>query len=72
MAVSACGEGCHKEMELLLPNIMEGILPYLKDEVGLIEDHIAVNNCCRIRNVPENLTLANICELVALKIQNSC
>ena len=31
-ALMAYGEGFHKEMELLLPN-MEGILPYLKDEV---------------------------------------
>ena len=38
MAVSACGEGCHVQMEKLLPNIMEGILPYLKDSVSTDND----------------------------------
>nr|CAG4643007.1 EOG090X00U8 [Ilyocryptus agilis] len=31
MAVSAIGEGCHKEMEPLLPQIMDGILNFLRD-----------------------------------------
>ena len=38
MAVSACGEGCHVQMEKLLPNIMEGILPYLKDSVSIYNE----------------------------------
>ncbi|XP_076436016.1 importin-5-like isoform X1 [Babylonia areolata] len=31
MAVSACGEGCHSQMELMLDEIVNAILPYLKD-----------------------------------------
>uniref|UniRef100_A0A1W7RAB9 Importin-5 n=1 Tax=Hadrurus spadix TaxID=141984 RepID=A0A1W7RAB9_9SCOR len=31
MAVSAVGEGCHKQMEALLGQIVEGVLPYLQD-----------------------------------------
>ena len=33
MAVSACGEGCHAQMEGMLGEILEGILPFLKDPV---------------------------------------
>lgn len=32
MAVSAVGEGCYKQMEAMLPQIMEGILRFLADE----------------------------------------
>ncbi|XP_041352900.1 importin-5-like [Gigantopelta aegis] len=31
MAISACGEGCHTQMEAMLNTIMEAILPYLRD-----------------------------------------
>ncbi|XP_049800660.1 importin-5 [Schistocerca nitens] len=31
MALSAVGEGCHKQMENLLPQIMEGVLNFLRD-----------------------------------------
>ncbi|GLV41396.1 Karyopherin beta 3 [Carabus blaptoides fortunei] len=31
MAISAAGEGCHKQMEDILPNIMDGVLNYLQD-----------------------------------------
>ncbi|KAK7090444.1 importin-5-like [Littorina saxatilis] len=31
MAVSACGEGCHSQMELMLDEIVNAILPYLSD-----------------------------------------
>lgn len=31
MAISAAGEGCHKQMEDILPNIMDGVLTYLQD-----------------------------------------
>ncbi|EEC04565.1 Ran-binding protein, putative [Ixodes scapularis] len=31
MAVSAAGEGCHKQMEALLPQMIDGILKYLQD-----------------------------------------
>ncbi|XP_041482292.1 importin-5-like [Lytechinus variegatus] len=32
MAVSAVGEGCHKEMEALLQSVLDSVLPYLLDE----------------------------------------
>ncbi|KAL1132390.1 hypothetical protein AAG570_010345 [Ranatra chinensis] len=31
MAISAVGEGCNKQMEAILPQIMEGVLTYLQD-----------------------------------------
>ncbi|KAK2719944.1 importin-5-like [Artemia franciscana] len=31
MAISACGEGCHKQMEPILSQIMDGVLNYLAD-----------------------------------------
>ncbi|XP_076311257.1 importin-5-like isoform X2 [Tachypleus tridentatus] len=31
MAVSAIGEGCHRHMEASLPQLVDGILPYLQD-----------------------------------------
>ncbi|XP_013772605.1 importin-5-like [Limulus polyphemus] len=31
MAVSAIGEGCHRQMEATLPQLVDGILPYLQD-----------------------------------------
>lgn len=31
MAISAAGEGCHKQMEAMLDNIMQGVLKYLVD-----------------------------------------
>lgn len=34
MAVSAVGEGCHKQMEAILPQIMDGIMNYLQDPVS--------------------------------------
>ncbi|XP_063224188.1 importin-5 [Bacillus rossius redtenbacheri] len=32
MALSAVGEGCHKQMESMLPQIMEGVLNFLQDQ----------------------------------------
>lgn len=32
MAISAVGEGCHKQMEPLLPQIIDGVLIYLQDQ----------------------------------------
>ncbi|XP_013418000.1 importin-5-like isoform X1 [Lingula anatina] len=32
MAISACGEGCHKQMEQMLSNILEAVLPYTHDQ----------------------------------------
>lgn len=34
MAISACGEGCHKQMEERLDGIVEAILPKLFDPVS--------------------------------------
>jgi len=34
MAISAVGEGCHKQMEALLPQIMDGVIQYLQDPVN--------------------------------------
>lgn len=36
MAVSACGEGCHAQMEVMLANILECVIPYLKDPVCIL------------------------------------
>lgn len=36
MAISAIGEGCHKQMEALLPQIMDGVIQYLQDPVSMI------------------------------------
>jgi hypothetical protein len=33
MAISATGEGCHKEMSALLDDLVNGILVFLKDSV---------------------------------------
>jgi hypothetical protein len=32
MAISACGEGCHQQMEHILGSIVEAILPFLQDQ----------------------------------------
>lgn len=37
MAISAIGEGCHKQMEALLPQIMEGVIQYLQDPVSITD-----------------------------------
>jgi hypothetical protein len=36
MALSATGEGCHKEMAVLLDDLVNGILVFLKDSVGFV------------------------------------
>lgn len=35
MAISAVGEGCHKQMEPILPQIMDGVIQYLQDPVSM-------------------------------------
>lgn len=35
MAISATGEGCHKEMSAILDDLVNGILVFLKDPVSL-------------------------------------
>lgn len=34
MAISAAGEGCHKQMESFLPQIMEGVMNFINDPVS--------------------------------------
>jgi len=34
MAISAVGEGCHKQMEAMLPQIMNGVIIFLQDPVS--------------------------------------
>jgi importin-5 len=34
MAISACGEGCHQQMEAILGNIVDAVIPFLQDPVG--------------------------------------
>jgi hypothetical protein len=34
MAISATGEGCHKEMSVMLDDLVNGILVFLKDSVS--------------------------------------
>jgi hypothetical protein len=36
MAISASGEGCHKEMSVVLDDLVNGILVFLKDSVILL------------------------------------
>lgn len=33
MAISACGEGCHKQMEQMLNDVVEAVLPFMADPV---------------------------------------
>lgn len=34
MAISAVGEGCHKQMEAMLPQIMDVVIHHLQDPVS--------------------------------------
>jgi hypothetical protein len=36
MALSCVGEGCHKQMEAVLPEIMDGVLSFLQDSVSTL------------------------------------
>jgi hypothetical protein len=38
MALSCVGEGCHKQMEAVLPEIMDGVLSFLQDSVSALID----------------------------------
>jgi hypothetical protein len=40
MAISACAEGCHQQMEGMLNNILDAVLPFLKDPVSLNIDNL--------------------------------
>lgn len=46
MAISAVGEGCHKQMEAILPQIMDGVIQYLQDPVSVI---VLYNSVCTPR-----------------------
>ena len=35
MAISAVGEGCHKQMEDILKQIMDGVVNFLQDPVSI-------------------------------------
>ena len=35
MAISATGEGCHKQMESYLPEIMNGVINFINDPVSI-------------------------------------
>jgi len=37
MAISAVGEGCHKQMQPMLQEILDGILNFLQDPVSYIK-----------------------------------
>lgn len=43
MAVSSAGEGCHKQMEQLLDQVVSAVLNYLTDPVSVFESN---NVCC--------------------------
>ena len=34
-SISATGEGCHKQMEAYLPEIMNGVMNFINDPVSL-------------------------------------
>ena len=34
MAISAAGEGCHKQMESYLPQIMDAVMNFVNDSVN--------------------------------------
>lgn len=42
MAISAVGEGCHKQMEVLLPQIMDLVIRHLQDSVSIMT-HLLYN-----------------------------
>lgn len=35
MAISAVGEGCHKQMKEILKEIMDGVVNFLQDSVSI-------------------------------------
>ena len=42
MAISAIGEGCHTQMQTLLPQLVEAILPFLQDPVSQTNNSVLV------------------------------
>lgn len=42
MAMSATGEGCHKEMSVILDDLVNGILVFLKDSVKTFVERSAI------------------------------
>lgn len=55
MAISAIGEGCHKHMEAMLPQIMEGVPGVMESVIRYLQDtHPRVNttlNFCLYPNI---------------------
>lgn len=47
MAISAVGEGCHKQMESMLPQIMEVVIKFLLDPVSYISSWSVKCISCR-------------------------
>lgn len=56
MAISACGEGCHKQMEQMLNNIVEAILPYLQDAVSYYSNYNSGDIVCTNSNHSMNFS----------------
>ena len=44
MAISATGEGCHKEMAVMLDDLVNGILVFLKDSVNCFIRDVFMEN----------------------------
>jgi hypothetical protein len=59
MALSATGEGCHKEMGAILDDLVNGILVFLKDSVEIIE-------ILSFKTLFLNYILASTCSLCSL------
>ena len=62
MAISATGEGCHKEMAVLLDDLVNGILVFLKDsvrcslsfsrrETSIVDLHLCSASPCSLRRL---------------------
>lgn len=49
MAISAVGEGCHKQMQPMLQDILDGILNFLQDPVSDLFDISILNNSVKKR-----------------------
>lgn len=46
MAISACAEGCHQQMEGMLNNILDAVLPFLKDPVSCVQSVVVFWMTC--------------------------
>lgn len=55
MAVSSAGEGCHKQMEMMLDEIMTGVLGFLNDQVTILSSHST--SCCAYMNTGHSFSM---------------